>query len=145
MLVKKYGIEPSKIAEQVHEQKSYQAIRLLGEVLCTLQVGIGGKVAWMVLDQPMISKYQVENEETEGYVNYARSIEGVEIGILFKELRTNEIKLSWRSSISVDVSKLAANFGGGGHARAAGCTINGPVDQVVNDVLQFVTEYYRAR
>jgi len=145
VLVKKYGIEPSKIAEQVHEQKSYQAIRLLGEVLCTLQVGIGGKVAWMVLDQPMISKYQVENEETEGYVNYARSIEGVEIGILFKELRTNEIKLSWRSSISVDVSKLAANFGGGGHARAAGCTINGPVDQVVNDVLQFVTEYYRAR
>ncbi len=144
-LVKEYGIEPSKVAEQVHEQKSFKSVRLLGEVLCTLKVGINGKVAWMVLDQPMLSKFQVENEETESFVNYARSIEGVEIGILFKELRPDEIKLSWRSSVAVDVSKLAAYFGGGGHARAAGCTINGSVDKVVNDVLKFVAEYYEAR
>lgn len=145
LLVKEYGVEPSKIAEQVHEQKSFNSIRLLGEVLCTLKVGIGGKVAWMVLDQPMLSQFQVENEETESFVNYARSIEGVEIGILFKELRPDEIKLSWRSSVAVDVSKLAAYFGGGGHARAAGCTINGPIGQVVKEVLNFVTEYYEAR
>jgi phosphoesterase RecJ-like protein len=69
----------------------------------------------------------------------------VDIGILFKELRANEIKLSWRSSVAVDVSKLAAYFGGGGHARAAGCTINGPVDQVVKDVLKYVVEYYEVR
>lgn len=145
LLVKEYGVELAKIAEQVHEQKSFNSIRLLGEVLCTLKVGIGGKVAWMVMDQSMLNHFQVENEETESFVNYARSIEGVEIGILFKELRPNEIKLSWRSSVAVDVSKLAAYFGGGGHARAAGCTINGPVDQVVNDVLKFVAEYYEGR
>jgi phosphoesterase RecJ-like protein len=144
-LVKEHGIEPSKVAEQVHEQKSFNSVRLLGEVLCTLKVGIGGKVAWMVLDQSMLRKFKVENEETESFVNYARSIEGVEIGILFKELRANEIKLSWRSSVAVDVSKLAAYFGGGGHARAAGCTINGPVDQVVKDVLKYVVEYYEVR
>ena len=108
-------------------------------------MGIGGKVAWMILDQPILSQFQVENEETESFVNFARSIEGVEIGILFKELRPNEVKLSWRSSVAVDVSKLAAYFGGGGHARAAGCTINGPVDQVVKDVLNFVADYYGAR
>lgn len=145
LLVKEYNIEPSKVAEQVHDQKSYKSIRLLGEVLCTLKVGIGGKVAWLVLDQPMLNKFQVENEETESFVNYARSIEGVEIGILFKELRPDEIKLSWRSSVAVDVSKLAAYFGGGGHARAAGCTINGRVDKVVSDVLKFVAEYYEVR
>ena len=145
LLVKEYGVEPAKVAEQVHEQKSFNSIRLLGEVLCTLNVCVGGKVAWMVLDQPMLNRFRVENEETESFVNYARSIEGVEIGILFKELRPNEIKLSWRSSIAVDVSKLAAYFGGGGHARAAGCTINGPVDQVVKDVLNYVTGYYEAR
>lgn len=145
LLVKEYGVEPAKVAEQVHEQKSFNSIRLLGEVLCTLNIGVGGKVAWMVLDQSMLSQFRVENEETESFVNYARSIEGVEIGILFKELRPNEIKLSWRSSIAVDVSKLAAYFGGGGHARAAGCTINGPVDQVVKDVLKYVAGYYEAR
>ncbi len=141
-LVKTFQIEPAKVAEQVHEQKSYNSVRLLGEVLNTLCLGLDGKVAWSVLDQQMLAKYPVENEETESYVNYARSIEGVEIGILFKELRPNQIKLSWRSTSAVDVSKLASNFGGGGHARAAGCTINGSLPEVIDKVLHFVTDFY---
>ncbi|MGE5581550.1 MAG: DHH family phosphoesterase [Bacillota bacterium] len=142
LLAKKYQIELGKIAEQVHEQKSFNSIRLLGEVLNTLQVGLGGKVAWAILDQQRLNKFPVENEETESYVNYARSIEGVEVGILFKELQPNEIKLSWRSTSAVDVSKLAAHFGGGGHARAAGCNLNGPLERVVNEVLDYVAGYY---
>ncbi len=142
LMVKNYQVELSKVAEQVHEQKSYNSIRLLGEVLQTLQVDLGGKVAWGILDQRMLSRFPVENEETESYVNYARSIDGVEVGILFKELRPNEVKLSWRSTSAVDVSKLAAYFGGGGHARAAGCNINGPIDQVVAQVLSYLADYY---
>jgi phosphoesterase RecJ-like protein len=141
-LVKHHQVELSKIAEQVHEQKSYNSIRLLGEVLNTVQVGNDGKVAWAILNQKMLGKYPVENEETESYVNYARSIEGVEVAILFKELRPNEIKLSWRSTSAVDVSKLAANFGGGGHARAAGCNLNGPLEQVVSQVLAYINHFY---
>jgi phosphoesterase RecJ-like protein len=142
-LVKKYQVRPAKIAEQVHEQKSYNSIRLLGEILCRLQVGLGGKVAWIVLDQDLLTIYPVENEETESYVNYARSIEGVEIGLIFKELKPDEFKVSWRSTEAVDVSKLAAYFGGGGHARAAGCNLNGSVDDVIKLVLNFVADYYR--
>ena len=142
LIVKDFGVEPAKVAEQVHEQKSINSIRLLGEVFRTLEIGLNNKVAWMVLSQTMLSKYPVENEETESYVNYARSIEGVEIAILFKELRPNEVKLSWRSTSAADVSKLAAYFGGGGHARAAGCNLNGPIDQVVKQVIDFVADYY---
>jgi phosphoesterase RecJ-like protein len=142
-LVKHYQVRPAKVAEHVHEEKSFNSIRLLGELLSRIQLGLGGKVAWVVLDQALMNQYPVENDETEGYVNYARSIEGVEIGIIFKELKPNEFKLSWRSSEAVDVSKLAAYFGGGGHARAAGCNINGPVDQVVEMVLNFVANYYK--
>lgn len=141
-LVRDYRIEPAKVAEQVHEQKSFNSVRLLGEVLSTLQLGNGGRVAWMLLSQKMLALYPVENEETESFVSYARSIEGVEIGILFKELKPGEIKLSWRSTSAVDVSKLAGYFGGGGHARAAGCNINGSIDEVVANVLNFVTKYY---
>jgi phosphoesterase RecJ-like protein len=141
-LVKDFQIEPGKVAELVHEQKSYNSIRLLGEVLNSLKLECGGKVAWAILDQQMFAKFPVENEETENYVNYARSIEGVEVGILFKELRPNEVKLSWRSSAAVDVSKLAAYFGGGGHARAAGCNLNGSMDEVIDKVLNFVANYY---
>jgi phosphoesterase RecJ-like protein len=142
-LVKKYQVKPAKIAEQVHEQKSFNSIKLLGEILRTMQVGLGGKVAWIVLDQASLNRYPVENEETESYVNFARSIEGVEVGIIFKELKPNEFKVSWRSTEAVDVSKLAAKFGGGGHARAAGCNITGSVDEVVKLVLDFVSDYYR--
>ncbi len=142
VLVKHYQVEPAKIAEQVHDQKSYNSIRLLGTVLNTLQLALEGKVAWLVLSQEMLTRFPVENEETESFVNYARSIEGVEVGILFKELKPDEVKLSWRSSSAVDVSKLAANFGGGGHARAAGCTVTGPLERVISDVVDFVTRYY---
>lgn len=141
-LINAFQIEPAKIAEQVHEQKSYNSIRLLGEVLNTIKLAMDGKVAWAILDQRMLAKFPVEYEETENYVNYARSIEGVEIGILFKELKPNEIKLSWRSTSAVDVSKLAAYFGGGGHARAAGCNITGTLHEVVNMVLRFVADFY---
>lgn len=141
-LINAFQIEPSKIAEQVHEQKSYNSIRLLGEVLNNIKLSTDGKVAWAVLDQQMLAKYPVEYEETENYVNYARSIEGVEIGILFKELKPNEIKLSWRSTSAVDVSKLAAYFGGGGHARAAGCNITGSLHVVIDRVLRFVADFY---
>ncbi len=144
VLVKNFQVEPAKIAEYVHEQKSYNSIRLLGNVINTLKLGCNGKIAWMVLDQQMLGQFPVENEETESYVNYARSIEGVEVGLLFKELKPNEVKISWRSSSAVDVSKLAANFGGGGHARAAGCSVNGPVQQVVNEVIAYVSTYYGA-
>jgi phosphoesterase RecJ-like protein len=143
-LVKKYGVEPARVAEMVHEQKSFNSICLLGEVLSTLKIGIHHKVAWLVLNQAMLARFPVENEETESYVNYARSIEGVEIGLLFKELHPNEIKVSWRSSSMVDVSKLAAHFGGGGHARAAGCNINGPEYEVVRQVLDLIDSYYGA-
>lgn len=142
ILVKNYQVEPAKIAEYVHEQKSYNSIRLLGDILNTLQLGNDGKTAWMVLDQQMLSRFPVENEETESYVNYARSIEGVEVGLLFKELKPNEVRVSWRSTSAVDVSKLAAYFGGGGHARAAGCSIVGPIDKVVNEVITYVNSYY---
>ncbi|TCL55862.1 phosphoesterase RecJ-like protein [Hydrogenispora ethanolica] len=144
LLVKDYQVEPAKIAEQVHDQKSYNSVRLLGVVLNTLKVDCNGKVAWLILDQSMLSQFPVDNEETESFVNYARSLEGVEVGILFKELKPDEIKISWRSTSAVDVSKLAAFYGGGGHARAAGCTIMGPIQQVVNEVIAYVSHGYGA-
>jgi len=86
----------------------------------------------------MLQRYPVELEETEGFVNYARSIIGVEIALFFKETQGGEVRISWRSGPEADVSQLAANFGGGGHARAAGCTINGSLRDSVDVVLDFL-------
>ncbi|HEX2954774.1 MAG TPA: bifunctional oligoribonuclease/PAP phosphatase NrnA [Bacillota bacterium] len=124
-----YGVSPSQIAEQVHEEKSFASLKLLAEVLSTLTLEEEGKVSWMLLSYDMLERYQVPLEETESFVNYANSVHGVEVGILFKELQPNEFKMSFRSGASVDVSKLAAEFGGGGHARAAGCSLNGTFEE----------------
>lgn len=133
-LVKTYNLSPGHIAEQVHEEKSYDSLRLLGEVLSTLRIAKNKKIAWMVLEHELLTKHSVPLEETENFVNHAISIQGVEVGLFFKEVNPGEIKVSWRSRIAVDVSRLAARFGGGGHARAAGCTINAPLSQAVAEV-----------
>lgn len=124
--VAEFRISPAQIAEQVHEEKSFCSLKLLAEVLSTLSLAEEGKIAWMHLSYDMLQRYPVELEETEGFVNYANAVHGVEIGILFKELQPNEFKMSFRSGSLIDVSKLASEFGGGGHARAAGCTLKGP-------------------
>ncbi len=141
-LVEEFLVKPAKIAEHVHDQKSYNSMRMLGMVLNTLNIVHHGKIAWMSLDQAMLRECPVEPEETESFVNYARSIQGVEIGLLFKELKPGEIKLSWRSTAAVDVSELAAHFGGGGHARAAGCNLVGPMSEVIERVLNYLIDDY---
>lgn len=144
-LVEKYGVRPNVLSELINERRTYASLKMLGEVLNTLKLTMDGRVAHMLLLQKMVDEYQVENEETEGYVNYAKSIKGVEVGILFKENTTDGVvKVSWRSKSSVDVSRLAKHFGGGGHARAAGCTIAGTLSEVETKVLEYLKQYYEA-
>jgi phosphoesterase RecJ-like protein len=142
-LMEDNNVSLAQIAEQVHDEKSFDSLKLLAEVLSTLTVGEDRKVAWMVLSQEMLNKYKAELEETESFVNYARSVSGVEVGLLFKELEPGDIKVSWRSGASVDVSKLAAEFGGGGHARAAGCTLKKTLKEATDEVLGFIHEWYQ--
>lgn len=144
-LVDKYQFSPSYIAEHVYEERTYLSVRLMGAVLSTLQLSEDKKVSWMVMDQEALERFPVELEETENFVNYASSIRGVEVGLLFKEIQPGEVKVSWRSKEPVDVSILAANFGGGGHARAAGCTLNGSVSEAVDKVLFSLKNYFLQR
>ncbi|NLM36495.1 MAG: bifunctional oligoribonuclease/PAP phosphatase NrnA [Firmicutes bacterium] len=141
-LVEEYELSPSEIAERVYEEKSFASVRLLGEVLSTLQVADNQRYSWMYMDQEMLRKYEVDIEEIENFVNYTNSIRGVEVGLFFKETKPGEVKISWRSKASVDVSRLAAHFGGGGHLRAAGCSVNGTLPAVMAEVLSFVHKYF---
>ena len=139
-LVDDFNISPSHISEQVHEEKSFASLRLLAEVLGTLTLEDNGRIAWLSLSHEMLQRYEIEMEETEGFVSYARSVSGVELGIFFKELAPGEIKVSLRSGASIDVSKVAGAFGGGGHARAAGCSIQAPLDEAITKLLSYVKD-----
>jgi phosphoesterase RecJ-like protein len=85
----------------------------------------------------MINETGASRELSDGFVNYARSVEGVEVGMLFKESENpNELcKVSLRSKGKVDVSAVAASFNGGGHKNAAGCTIEGTLENAKEKVL----------
>ena len=91
----------------------------------------------MMVTKDMLERYNIDFNDIDGIAPYARDIQNVEIGILLKEKDKNEIKVSLRSKSYVDVSRMAKAFGGGGHIRAAGCTIK---DSIQNAKLKILEE-----
>ncbi len=129
------GADLPLIREYVWERKPLASIRLLAAALPSLTLAYGGRVAWMTVARATLAATGAQPEDAEGLVNYPRSIAGVEVGLLFRELPEGSIKVSLRSKKIVDVNGIAARFGGGGHRRAAGCVIKGDLDTAVGWVV----------
>ncbi|MBP1931535.1 DHH family phosphoesterase [Ammoniphilus resinae] len=133
------GVSPSDMAERCLETISKTYVQLLRLVLETIDVSFSGKVATLSATLDTIKEVDADSDDLDGLVNYARNIEGVEVGILFKEKDENTIKVSLRSKHQVDVGKIAKELGGGGHVRAAGCTINASLKeakQMIYEILK---------
>ena len=139
-LIKK-GISPQVVSQKVYESRSGPGLRLLSLTLGTLEITAGGKIAHLSITQEMYKKTGAREEDTEGFVNFARDVEGVEAGILFRETDVgDQFRVSFRSKGRIDVSKIARLFGGGGHRNAAGCTIQGTMEEVKRRMLNAVSQ-----
>lgn len=135
-----YGVNGPELAESLLEEMTLPQLKVLVHALNTLNITPDGKVAWVyVTPQHMIDTGAV-NEDLEGIVNYPRNIQGVEVGILFKQVDTGAVKVSLRSAGKVDVAALAQSFGGGGHVRAAGCRIEGDLEDTISKVVEQVRQ-----
>lgn len=133
------GAEPHTISEQI-QTMPLSKITALSRVLDTLEVSACGRIATIEVP-PGISAADVEH--TEGFIDYPRNIVGVDVAIMFKPLPDKEaVKLSFRSR-RLNVSDLARSMGGGGHARAAGCTLKGSLQEVKERVVPRVLEAMR--
>ena len=128
------GADPAFIAGRLYEQRSTQALRWLGESLARVEVSDDGRVAWLALPAGMVPESFVEAEDL---VNYPRSVASVRVACLLRE-RDGQVKVSLRAKGDVDVSRVAATFGGGGHPNAAGFTIAGPLERATRQVLAAV-------
>jgi len=138
------GVKPYEMHTKIYETSSIQDTNLLGESLQTMKLTDDGKIAWLWVTKEMLKKTKASLEGTEGIINFARSIGGVEVAILFRETGTEgRVKVSFRSKGEVDVNKLAAEFGGGGHPTASGCTVFGKVEDVEKKVLEKAKENIR--
>jgi len=123
------GVVPGDVSLWINESNSRGSIKLLGLCLSTLELTPDGKVATAILPKRFFGEAGASPEETEGIVNYGRSIDGVMISALLKEIDDKSTRVSMRAKPGVDVQAVAAMFGGGGHKAAAGCTMPMPLPE----------------
>jgi bifunctional oligoribonuclease and PAP phosphatase NrnA len=136
----KQGVHPAEIADRVMETMTQGQLALTKRALDTLAFSDNGQVGWMWLKRRDFEEAEASEDEMDGIVNYARNVEGVDVGILFRETEDGAVKVSLRSREKVDVGELAKSFGGGGHARAAGCTLEESPEKVEQMVLSKVSD-----
>lgn len=136
----KRGIEPFLVADRVLESMTREQAELVRLGLATLTVDDSGLIAYVVVDHETLVRSGADEGDTEVLLPYTRSLSGVEVGVLFRENADGVIKVSLRSRERVDVSAIAVRFGGGGHIRAAGCSLHVSVADSVSQVLTAVRE-----
>ncbi len=129
------GIEPYVVYQQVYENLSPAAALIAAKAYGTLE--IEGSISLITITRKMLEEAGATAEDTHDIVSFGRAIENIEVALLFRETET-DIKVSLRSRNRLNVSKIAASFEGGGHKRAAGCNIEGAIEEVKEKVLAVV-------
>lgn len=139
------GIDFSRIAERLFLEKSLPGIRLLGAVLQNIQCDASGEIIWGTITQNVLKSLYVKADQDEGIITQYAFAAGAKIAVLFKELSPNEVKVSFRSRGAIDVGRFARKMHpyGGGHPRAAGCTIKKPLSEVQQMILRALQEELR--
>jgi bifunctional oligoribonuclease and PAP phosphatase NrnA len=128
------GVDPESIYEAVYASAPEGRVRLLGEVLQTLVVEPIG-LAWVTVPPGALERHGATADDLDGIVEHARSIAGVRLALLFRQIANGRTKVSFRSMGNVDAAALAQVFGGGGHHKAAGASLEGPIADVQARVL----------
>ena len=134
------GADPARIYERDYENLSWPRTRLLARALATLQSDADGRIAYFTITRQMFAETGATEDEVEGYVDTLRTIEGVEVIILFRERPEGGTRVSLRAKHDADVGALAARFGGGGHRRAAGFVLDEPMEAVLPKILAVARE-----
>ena len=141
----KLGVIPGDVFDKIYDQSKFSKFKLLGRSLNSLKLsGDDGNVSYMILTQKDFIETGAEESDTDGFVNFALSVENVKIGILFVELKEG-FKVSFRSKGNISVNQLAREYGGGGHTNAAGArffknNLNELLPEILNEALKYVNK-----
>jgi len=137
------GVDLDLVRTRLFESKTILEIELQKIAMDSLEFSEDGRIASMQLSYDELSKLGAVGQHFEGIINMARNIENVEAALLFREIKPGMIKVGFRSKQSLDVNRVASEWGGGGHKRAAGATLQGELESVKKLVLAKVEEYLR--
>ena len=128
------GFDFTKIIDDTYFKKDFKAAKLLGLVLTNAELIFDGKCCYGLLDYETWTGYIDDKKKMDGIIENLRNIDGVEIALFMYETAKDEHKVSLRS-INVDVSSIATALGGGGHMRAAGATVHGKADELLENTI----------
>jgi len=129
------GVDAEATYRRIYGTYPLRRYQLLARALTTLEVSPDGRVAWMTVSREVYEELGAIPDDLEGIVDYPRGIQGVDVGLLFRSTAAGGTKISFRANGSVDVNELARTFGGGGHIKAAGAMVDGPLNTVREDVI----------
>ncbi len=135
------GANPYEVAQHVYGHYSLGRIKLLNLALDSLEISPNGKISIMALTQDMMDMTRTQEEDIDGIINYARRIEDVKVAALIHEVAGNgrarrQYHVSLRSDGEVNVALIAAQFGGGGHANAAGFSVEATLSDLKNKIVE---------
>jgi len=130
------GASPERVAGWLYESRPLGMILLLPAMIETLELHNDGRLATVQLTEEMYRKAGASHSDTEGLIDYPRSIAGVDAVALFRQIDSSTYKVSMRSrSDSANVEEIARAYGGGGHRNAAGCSVSGTYEEVRDRIL----------
>lgn len=137
-----YGFDFSKIIEETFYEKTYVQTQILGRALLESMMFMDGKCIVSKISRETMDFYGVGQKDLDGIVSQLKQIKGIDCAIFMSETGFQEYKVSMRSSDRINVAKIAALFGGGGHKKAAGCTMNGTFHDSINNLsLQLAKQF----
>jgi phosphoesterase RecJ-like protein len=139
----KTGVDTHEITTRIYDTKTIASIRIQAAALTNLEISPDRKAAWATVTQEMMDRIGAKGEDLVGLVDQIRSIDGIEVAILFRE-ENGKVKVNLRSKEKVNVSEIAKRFEGGGHIRAAGAILQGDVESIKNRVVSEVLKYLKA-
>ena len=129
-------VNPTQMYDRIFDQFRAARLKLLGDALSSIKIDSTNQIAYMQITRQLLIKNGASEADIDGFVNYCLSIQNIKIGILLYELNDG-IKISFRSKGTIQVNKLAQEFGGGGHTNASGARL---FHTAINDIIDIVIE-----
>lgn len=138
------GVDPESIFRQVYGHFPARRMQVLAAALGELEVDDEVGLAWMTVPREVYETSGASAEDLDGFVDYPRSIAGIEVALLFRTTTKGDTKVSFRSNGLVDVNKIAREFGGGGHAMASGALVRGSLEEVRDQIVEAARQAVRS-
>ncbi|MFH0886988.1 MAG: bifunctional oligoribonuclease/PAP phosphatase NrnA [bacterium] len=136
------GADPNKIAQQVYESRTINSLKLLGLALDNIKMFSHGKVVMTGITRKMFETTRAGEDDINGIVDHLRSIKGVEVAVLLREVNSKRVKVNFRSKRYVNVQKVAKSLGGGGHIRASGVILAMDRKSALKKIIQAISKIF---